>query len=187
MHDTLDYFEHDPVYRRYHHDELTFSLLYAFTENFILPLSHDEVVHGKGSLLTKMPGDDWQKLANLRALYAYMWAHPGKKLLFMGGEFGQGREWNHDEALDWHLLRAARHAGMQRLVRDLNRVYRDEPALHERRLRPHGFHWLERNDAEHNVSRFLRASRGRRAPIACICNLTPVSARLPRRRAGGGL
>ena len=122
MHDTLEYFQQDPIYRRYHHHELTFSLMYAFSENFILPLSHDEVVHGKGSLYTKMPGDRWQKLANLRALYAYMWAHPGKKLLFMGGELAQEREWSHERSLDWHLLERPEHAGIQALVRDLNRA-----------------------------------------------------------------
>ena len=131
MHDTLAYFQYDPIYRRYHHHELTFSLVYAFTENFILPLSHDEVVHGKGSLLSKMPGDRWQKLANLRALYAYMWAHPGKKLLFMGQEFAQDAEWSESRSLDWHLLEYPEHAGIQSLVRDLNRVYRAEPALWE--------------------------------------------------------
>src|SRR5205823_5594057 len=131
MHDTLGYFQQDPIYRQYHHHELTFSMIYAFTENFILPLSHDEVVHGKGSLLGKMPGDRWQQLANLRALYGYMWAHPGKKLLFMGGELAQEGEWNHNVSLDWHLLDRPEHAGMQRLIRDLNAVYRSEPALYE--------------------------------------------------------
>ena len=131
MHDTLAYFQNDPIYRRYHHHELTFSLVYAFTENFILPLSHDEVVHGKGSLLTKMPGDRWQKLANLRSLYAYMWAHPGKKLLFMGQEFAQEAEWSENRSLDWHLLENPEHAGIQSLVRDLNTAYKAEPALWE--------------------------------------------------------
>src|SRR6516165_1560373 len=129
MHDTLGYFAHDPVYRKYHHNELTFSMIYAFTENFVLPLSHDEVVYGKGSLLRKMPGDRWQQLANLRSLYAYMWAHPGKKLLFMGGELAQENEWNHDAELDWRLLGQPEHAAIHRLVKDLNRVYHDEPAL----------------------------------------------------------
>ena len=131
MHDTLAYFQNDPIYRRYHHHELTFSLVYAFTENFILPLSHDEVVHGKGSLLTKMPGDRWQKLANLRSLYAYMWAHPGKKLLFMGQEFAQEAEWSEERSLDWHLLENPEHSGIQSLVRDLNKAYKAEPALWE--------------------------------------------------------
>ncbi|HEY1593578.1 MAG TPA: 1,4-alpha-glucan branching protein GlgB, partial [Solirubrobacteraceae bacterium] len=139
MHDTLGYFQQDPIYRRYHHHELTFSLMYAFSENFILPLSHDEVVHGKGSLNSKMPGDPWQKLANLRALYAYMWAHPGKKLLFMGGELAQESEWSHERSLDWHLLEQPGHAGIQSLVRDLNHLYRDEPALWEVDSDPSGF------------------------------------------------
>jgi len=175
MHDTLAYFAHDPVHRRHHHDELTFSLVYAFTENFILPLSHDEVVHGKRSLLAKMPGDRWRQLANLRALYAYMWAHPGKQLLFMGGELAQEREWNADESLDWHLLERPEHAGVQSLVRDLNRVYRDEPALWEVDGEPDGFRWLEPNDAAANVIAFLRLARGGRRSLVCVCNLSPVT------------
>ena len=167
MHDTLGYFQQDPVHRRYHHHELTFSLLYAFSENFILPLSHDEVVHGKGSLLGKMAGDRWQKFANLRALYAYMWAHPGKKLLFMGGEFAQEWEWSHERSLDWHLLEQPEHAGIQALVRDLNRAYRDEPALWELDSEPAGFWWLEPNDADDNVLAFARASR---TASACSCS-----------------
>ena len=139
MHDTLGYFEHDPIYRQYHHHELTFSMIYAFTENFILPLSHDEVVHGKGSLLAKMPGDRWQQLANLRALYAYMWAHPGKKLLFMGGEIAQEGEWNHDASARLGPARAARARRRAAPVRDLNAVYRNEPALYEVDFEPHGF------------------------------------------------
>ena len=135
MHDTLRYIEHDPVHRRYHHDDMTFGLLYAFSENFVLPLSHDEVVHGKGSLLGKMPGDRWQSFANLRAYLGFMWAHPGKKLLFMGGEFAQEREWNHDSELDWHLLDDPLHAGIQRLVRDLNRLYRARAGAASARLR----------------------------------------------------
>src|SRR3712207_2608463 len=141
MHDTLRYFQQEPVYRRWHHHELTFSLVYAFTENFILPLSHDEVVHGKGSLYTKMPGDHWQKHANLRALYAYMWAHPGKKLLFMGQEFGQEQEWSEERSLDWHLLSNRDNAGVQALVRDLNRVYKSRPALWENDFEGSGFYW----------------------------------------------
>ncbi len=163
MHDTLAYFQQDPVYRRYHHHELTFSLVYAFTENFMLPLSHDEVVHGKGSMLAKMPGDKWQKLANLRSLYAFMWAHPGKKLLFMGCEFAQEQEWSHERSLDWHLLEDPQHDGMRRLVSDLNRVYKDERALWDIDFEPSGFAWLEPNDAENNVVSFLRAVRERRA------------------------
>jgi 1,4-alpha-glucan branching enzyme len=159
MHDTLAYFRQDPIYRRHHHHSLTFSLTYAFSENFILPLSHDEVVHGKGSLYSKMRGDRWQKLANLRALYAYMWAHPGKQLLFMGGELAQEAEWSHERSLDWHLLELPEHAGVQSLVRDLNRLYREEPALWEVDFEPEGFWWIEPNDADANVIAFARASR----------------------------
>jgi 1,4-alpha-glucan branching enzyme len=174
MHDTLAYFQQDPVYRRYHHHSLTFSLMYAFSENFILPLSHDEVVHGKGSLLAKMPGDRWQQLANLRALYAYMWAHPGKQLLFMGQEFGQDREWSHERSLDWHLLEDHGHGGVQALVRDLNHVYRDHPALWERDDDHEAFGWLEANDADANVLAFVRWGSGDSKPVVCICNLSPV-------------
>jgi 1,4-alpha-glucan branching enzyme len=174
MHDTLSYFQQDPIYRRYHHHELTFSLMYAFSENFILPLSHDEVVHGKGSLVNKMSGDHWQKLANLRALYAYMWAHPGKKLLFMGGELAQEAEWSHERSLDWHLLEKPEHAGIQSLVRDLNRLYRDEPALWEVDSDPSGFWWLEPNDADNNVIAFARASRDGERVVVFAANLSPV-------------
>ena len=182
MHDTLGYFAHDPVYRQHHHNELTFSMIYAFTENFILPLSHDEVVHEKGSLLQKMPGDRWQQLANLRSLYAYMWAHPGKKLLFMGGELAQEREWNHDISLDWHLLGEPGHAGMHRLVRDLNWTYRGEPALWEVDFEWQGFRWLDANDVARNIYGFLRFAADGRA-LACVCNLSPV----PRERYRVGL
>ena len=174
MHDTLDYFQRDPVYRRFHHHQLTFSLMYAFSENFILPLSHDEVVHGKGSLLVKMPGDRWQRLANLRALYGFMWAHPGKKLLFMGGELAQEQEWSHDRSLDWHLLERPEHQGVQTLVRDLNRLYRDEPALWELDSDPAGFRWLEASDAGDNTLAFLRLAADGRRVLACACNLSPV-------------
>jgi len=174
MHDTLGYFQNDPIYRRYHHHELTFSMIYAFTENFILPLSHDEVVHGKGSLLAKMPGDRWQQLANLRALYAYMWAHPGKKLLFMGGELAQPSEWNHNVSLEWHLLEHLEHAGVQRLVRDLNGLYRQEPALYEVDFDPHGFRWLDANDVQRNIVAFLRLAADGRRGLACVVNLSPV-------------
>jgi 1,4-alpha-glucan branching enzyme len=174
MHDTLGYFEHEPVHRRYHHHELTFSLIYAFSENFVLPLSHDEVVHGKGSLLAKMPGDRWQQLANLRCLYAFMWAHPGKKLLFMGGELAQEHEWNHDRPLEWELLERPEHAGVQALVRDLNGIYRDEPALYELDFDPAGFRWLDANDADRNVLAFLRVSADGERTLACVCNLSPV-------------
>jgi 1,4-alpha-glucan branching enzyme len=174
MHDTLDYFQREPVHRRFHHHQLTFSLMYAFSENFVLPLSHDEVVHGKRSLLSKMPGDRWQQLANLRSLYAYMWAHPGKKLLFMGGELAQEREWQHDESLDWHLLEQPGHSGVQALVRDLNRLYREEPALYEVDFEPAGFMWLEPNDADANVLAFARLPAGKGRPVVCVCNLSPV-------------
>jgi 1,4-alpha-glucan branching enzyme len=179
MHDTLGYFQQDPIYRRYHHHELTFSLMYAFSENFILPLSHDEVVHGKGSLYSKMPGDRWQKLANLRALYAYMWAHPGKKLLFIGGELAQEQEWSHERSLDWHLLEQPDHAGVQRLLRDLNAIYRDEPALWALDSDPAGFWWIEPNDADSNVLAFARAgsdpsSGDEPRVVVFVANLSPV-------------
>jgi 1,4-alpha-glucan branching enzyme len=174
MHDTLDYFRHEPVHRRFHHNQLTFSLMYAFSEQFVLPLSHDEVVHGKGSLIGKMPGDRWQRMANLRALYGYMWAHPGKKLLFMGGEIAQEREWSHERALDWELLERPEHAGMQRLVRDLNRTYRSESALWRLDADPAGFRWLEPDDAGFNVLVFLRLGDDERRPLVCACNLSPV-------------
>jgi 1,4-alpha-glucan branching enzyme len=175
MHDTLGYFQQDPIYRRYHHHELTFSLMYAFSENFVLPLSHDEVVHGKGSLYSKMGGSDpWQKLANLRALYAYMWAHPGKKLLFMGGELAQKSEWSHERSLDWHLLESAEHAGVRALVRDLNMTYRREPALYELDSDPAGFWWLEPNDADSNVLAFARQSADHERVVVFVANLSPV-------------
>ena len=173
MHDTLEYFSQEPIHRRYHHDELTFGLLYAFTENFVLPLSHDEVVHGKSSLLNKMPGDRWQKAANLRALLGWMWAHPGKQLLFMGGEIAQSEEWDYQHSLDWHLLQYPEHKGVQDLVRALNRLYLAEPALFERDFTPDGFRWIDASDVESNVLAFLRiAEHGR--PLACIANLSPV-------------
>ncbi len=174
MHDTLAYFQQDPIYRRYHHHELTFSLMYAFSENFILPLSHDEVVHGKGSLYSKMPGDRWQKLANLRALYAYMWAHPGKNLLFMGGEIAQEQEWSHERSLDWHLLERPENAGIQALVRDLNHAYHDEPALWEVDSDSSGFWWVEPNDADSNVIAFARSSRDGDRVLVFVANLSPV-------------
>jgi len=177
MHDTLQYLKQDPVYRRFRHDQLTFSLIYAFHENFVLPLSHDEVVYGKGSLISKMSGDDWQKFANLRALYGYMWTHPGKKLLFMGGEFGQRREWTHDAELEWWVAAMPEHAGVQRWVRDLNRVYRSEPALHRVDFSPEGFEWLDVADADISVIAYLRRSGGADAPLLVVCNFTPV----PRR------
>jgi 1,4-alpha-glucan branching enzyme len=173
MHDTLRYLQREPIHRRYHHHELTFGLCYAFAERFVLPISHDEVVHGKGSLLEKMPGDDWQKFANLRAFLGFMWTHPGRKLLFMGCEFGQRREWNHDAPLDWHLLDDARHAGVQRLVRDLNQAYRMQPALHALDGDPAGFQWLVADDSANSVYAYLRQAEGA-APVLVICNFTPV-------------
>jgi 1,4-alpha-glucan branching enzyme len=173
MHDVLSYFSEDPIHRRYHHHELTFSMVYAWTENFILPLSHDEVVHGKRSLLEKMPGDRWQRFANLRALYGFMWAHPGKQLLFMGGELAEEREWNHDRSLDWHLLEQEDHAGVQSLVRDLNHRYRERPALWSIDFDPSGFTWLVADDADNNVIAFLRHGRGGEV-LLCAANLSPV-------------
>jgi 1,4-alpha-glucan branching enzyme len=174
MHDTLNYMGCDPIYRRWHHHDLTFGLLYAFSENFVLPLSHDEVVHGKGSLLGRMPGDRWQKFANLRAYFGFMFAHPGKKLLFMGGEFGQEREWNHDSSLDWHLLADPLHRGMQSLVRDLNGAYRDLPALHEGDCEAFGFEWIEAGDADNSVFAFIRRSRGGERQVVVVSNFTPI-------------
>ncbi|MDP9069655.1 MAG: 1,4-alpha-glucan branching protein GlgB [Actinomycetota bacterium] len=174
MHDSLGYFSKEPVYRRFHHNQLTFSLMYAWSENFMLPLSHDEVVHGKGSLLGKMPGDQWQRFANLRCMLSYMWAHPGKKLLFMGGEFGQEREWDHDRGLDWHLLEEPHHAGVQRLLRDINAVYRANPALWELDHAPEGFQWIDANDADNNVISFYRTDRARKNHLVCVCNLSPL-------------
>ncbi|PLK48235.1 1,4-alpha-glucan branching protein GlgB [Uliginosibacterium sp. TH139] len=174
MHDTLQYMARDPIHRKHHHNEMSFGLVYAFSENFVLPLSHDEVVHGKGSLLGKMPGDRWQKFANLRAYYGFMWGHPGKKLLFMGGEFAQEREWNHDQSLDWHLTDDALHAGVQHLVRDLNHVYRDCPALHQRDVEGGGFEWIAHSDAEHSIYSFVRYGHGDTPPVVVVCNFTPT-------------
>ncbi len=174
MHDTLDYVHHEPIHRRFHHNALTFRMLYAFTENFVLPLSHDEVVHGKGSLLGKMPGDEWQRFANLRLLLGYQFLQPGKKLLFMGGDIAQWREWNHDTSLDWHLLEHAAHAGVQRWVRDLNTLYRAEPALHVGDCRAEGFEWIDCNDAEASTITFLRRGGPGQPPLAVACNFTPV-------------
>ncbi|MGH7278850.1 MAG: 1,4-alpha-glucan branching protein GlgB [Candidatus Rokuibacteriota bacterium] len=175
MHDVLDYASRDPVHRKHHHGKLTFGLLYAWHENFVLPLSHDEVVHGKGSLHGKMPGDDWQKFAGLRALLAFMYGHPGKKLLFMGGEFGQTREWGHDGSLDWHLLeRGPYHQGLQRLVSDLNRLYRRTPALHEVDFEPAGFQWIDCADWENSVVGFVRRTRDGGDLVIVACNFTPV-------------
>ncbi len=174
MHDTLQYFSKDPVHRKFHHHQLTFGLLYAFNEDFVLPLSHDEVVHGKGSLLNKMPGDEWQKFANLRALYAWMWAHPGKKLVFMGGEFGQSSEWNNDSSLDWHLTQYPLHAGVQRLMAALNHLHRSEGALHELDFSAQGFQWIQADNADTSVYVFLRRGKNAWREIVCVANLTPV-------------
>ena len=174
MHDTLFYFSREPVYRKYHHQQLSFSIWYAFHENFMLPLSHDEVVHGKRSLIGRMPGDDWQKFANLRALYGYMWTHPGKKLMFMGGEFGQWREWDHDRSLDWHLLQHAPHQGLHAWVKDLNQVYRHEPALFQRDFSNDGFEWVDVHDAGSSIVSYLRYAANRSECVLVVCNLTPV-------------
>jgi 1,4-alpha-glucan branching enzyme len=174
MHDTLKYISLEPVHRKYHHNQLTFRMLYAFTENFVLPLSHDEVVHGKGSLLSKMPGDDWQKFANLRLLFGYMYSQPGKKLLFMGGEFGQWNEWYHEVSLDWHLLQYPLHSGVRRWVRDLNTFYRGEPAFHNLDCDPAGFEWIDANDSEQSMLTFLRKGKSPADVLLVVCNFTPV-------------
>lgn len=173
MHDTLQYMARDPVHRRFHHNDITFGLVYAFSENFVLPLSHDEVVHGKGSLLNKMSGDDWQKFANLRAYYALMWGYPGKKLLFMGQEFAQRREWSEERALDWELREAPSHEGVRNLIRDLNRLYRERPALHARDCEGEGFEWLIADDSANSVFAWLRRAPGA-PPVAVISNMTPA-------------
>ncbi len=174
MHDTLLYFSKDPIYRKYHHNNLTFSLLYAFHENFILPFSHDEVVHGKGSLISKMPGDYWQKFANLRALYGYMYGHPGKKLLFMGSELAQWNEWNHDGELDWLLLQFPSHQGVQKWIKDLNELLKKEPALYELDSSHEGFRWVDCHDSDNSTLSFLRFGKDKREMILCVCNFTPV-------------
>ena len=173
MNDTLAFMARDPIHRSHHQGELSFGLVYAFNENFVLPLSHDEVVHGKGSLIGKMPGDDWQQFANLRAYYGFMWGHPGKKLLFMGGEFAQRNEWNHDASLDWHLLQHAPHAGVQRLVRDLNALQRALPALHQLDFTPDGFEWISHEDSRQSVLAFVRHGKPGTAPVLVLCNFTP--------------
>lgn len=174
MHDTLQYMAHQPVHRKFHMNELTFSLVYAWDENFVLPLSHDEVVHGKGSILAKMPGDDWQKFANVRLLYAYMYAHPGKKLLFMGDEFAQWQEWNHDRSLDWDCVHSPFHGGVQRLVRDLNHLYASTPALHELDASHAGFEWIDYQDVENSVISFVRKGKDPDDVVVIACNFTPV-------------
>jgi 1,4-alpha-glucan branching enzyme len=174
MHDTLEYMSKDPIHRTYHHNKLTFRMLYAYGENFVLPLSHDEVVHGKGSLLRKMPGDDWKKFANLRLLFGYMYAQPAKKLIFMGGEFGVWSEWYHETALEWHLLDYPLHAGLQRWVAELNRLYANEPALHELDFDPAGFQWIDCNDAQQSMLSLMRKGRSQENTLIIACNFTPV-------------
>ena len=174
MNDTLRYMREEPVHRSYHHDELTFSMIYAFTENFALPFSHDEVVHGKGSLLDQMPGDMWQQFANLRLLYTYMWTHPGKKVMFMGSEIAQWHEWNYDESLQWHLLQWESHAGMQDLVRDLNRVYNEQPALHEVDFEHEGFEWIDAHSRNESVLTYVRRARDSNDLVVVALNFTPV-------------
>ncbi|MBI4219514.1 MAG: alpha amylase C-terminal domain-containing protein, partial [Chloroflexi bacterium] len=174
MHDTLLYMTRDPVHRKYHHNNLTFRTLYAFAENFVLPLSHDEVVHGKGSLLGKMPGDDWQKFANLRLLYGYMYGQAAKKLLFMGGEFGQWSEWNHESSLEWHLLQYPHHQGLQKWLQDLNHAYRSKPALYRFDCDTRGFEWVDPSDHEQSVLLFLRNGLPEENPILVVCNFTPI-------------
>ncbi|SHJ36732.1 1,4-alpha-glucan branching enzyme [Tangfeifania diversioriginum] len=174
MHDSLSYFAHEPVHRSYHHNQMTFSIMYAFNENFMLSLSHDEVVHGKGSLINKMPGDDWQKFANLRALFGYMFAHPGKKLHFMGMELGQWNEWNHERSLDWHLLDFDNHKGLQFFMKDLNSVYRRFPALYENDFSGEGFKWIDANDSKNSILSFVRYDKKKEHPVIVVVNLTPV-------------
>jgi 1,4-alpha-glucan branching enzyme len=174
MHDTLHFIEENPVNRRYHHDLMTFGLIYAFSEKFVLPISHDEVVHGKGSLIGKMPGDEWQRFANLRAYLGFMWTHPGKKLLFMGCEFAQPKEWNHDAELSWHLLQHESHRGVQGCVRALNQVYKSEPALYEKDFDPSGFAWVVGDDREQSVFAYLRFGEADTKPVLVVCNFTPI-------------
>jgi len=174
MHDTLAYMSKDPIHRRFHHNEMTFGMLYAFHENFVLPISHDEVVHGKGSLINKMTGDEWQKFANLRAYLGFMWSYSGKKLLFMGCEFGQWQEWNHDKGLEWEALASDNHLGLQRFVRDLNLVYRSEPALHENDFDWSGFSWINANDSDNSVLSFIRRAENPDDFLIIICNFTPL-------------
>ncbi|MCX2719973.1 1,4-alpha-glucan branching protein GlgB [Lentiprolixibacter aurantiacus] len=174
MHDTLEYFKKEPVYRRHHQNDLTFSMTYAFTENFMLPFSHDEVVYGKQSLLYRMPGDEWQRFANLRLLLGYMYTHPGTNLLFMGAEFGQSSEWNFQQSLDWHLLQYDFHSGVQKMVKDLNRIYQTYPALYEKQFSPEGFHWIDYGDAENSVLSYIRKGHDPKNDLIVVCNFTPV-------------
>jgi 1,4-alpha-glucan branching enzyme len=175
MHDTIKYFSEDPINRKYHHSVLTFSLLYAFTENFMLPFSHDEVVYGKGSMLRKMPGDEWQQFANLRLVYSYMFTHPGAKLLFMGAEFGQGDEWNFEKALPWHVLSYPNHQGIRQTVMALNKLYKSEPALYEKAFSPEGFEWIDGGNANDSVLAFVRKGHDAKNDLLIVLNMTPVS------------
>jgi 1,4-alpha-glucan branching enzyme len=174
MHDTLQYFAKEPIYRKHHQNDLTFSMTYAFTENFMLPLSHDEVVYGKHSILGRMPGDEWQRFANLRLLYSYMFTHPGTKLLFQGAEFGQSEEWNFQQSLDWHLLQYEPHKGIQKLIKDLNTLYKTEPALYEKQFTGEGFEWIDYNDAENSVLVYIRKGNDSKDDLVIACNMTPV-------------
>jgi 1,4-alpha-glucan branching enzyme len=175
MNDSLEYISKDPIHRKYHHNDITFSMVYAFDEQFILPLSHDEVVHGKGSILGRMPGDTWQQFANLRAYYGFMWTHPGKKLMFMGCEFGQGREWNYDASLDWHLLDVDWHQGMLQLIKDLNRVYCDYGAMHQKDTEHDGFEWIDGANEEQSILAFCRYGFDKDKPLLVISNFTPTT------------
>jgi 1,4-alpha-glucan branching enzyme len=174
MHDTLQYFAKEPIYRKHHQNDLTFSMTYAFTENFMLPLSHDEVVYGKRSILGRMPGDEWQRFANLRLLYTYMFTHPGAKLLFQGAEFGQSEEWNFQQSLDWHLLQYKPHKGVQSLIKDLNKLYKKEPALFDKQFSAEGFEWIDYNDAENSVLVYIRKANNDADNLIIACNMTPV-------------
>ena len=174
MHDTLMYFSKDPVHRKYHQNDITFSLAYAFSENFVLPLSHDEVVYGKKSLLNKMPGDEWQKFANLRLLFGYMYTHPGTKLVFQGGEFGQSAEWNFDQSLDWHLLQFEPHKGVKSFMKDLNKLYKNSPALFEKAFSPEGFEWINMTDSENSVLSYIRKGHDEENDLIVVCNFTPA-------------
>jgi 1,4-alpha-glucan branching enzyme len=174
MHDTLQYFAKEPIYRKHHQNDLTFSMTYAFTENFMLPLSHDEVVYGKRSILGRMPGDEWKRFANLRLLYSYMFTHPGTNLLFQGAEFGQSEEWNFQQSLDWHLLQYAPHKGVQALIKDLNILYKNEPALYEKQFSGEGFEWIDYNDSENSVLVYIRKGNDESNDLVIACNMTPV-------------
>lgn len=174
MHDSLQYFRKQPIYRKSHQNDLTFSMTYAFSENFMLPLSHDEVVHGKNSIIGRMPGDDWQKFANLRLLYGYMFTHPGSKLLFMGGEFGQHAEWNYNSSLDWYVLEYDFHKGIQKLIIDLNDLYRTQSALHEKQFEKEGFEWIAYDDFENSVISYMRKGKLKEDILIIVCNMTPV-------------